>query len=407
MVRAIYSPFMLKKPIKFSIAIIGAGPAGTALALLLAGQGLRVALADRENPQNLLRPDHDGRTTAISFGSAQILDQAGVWQKMLQDAAPILDIRVVDGKSRFMAHFSHDLAGDQPMGHIVENWRMRRALYDAAQGHKNISYFAPEKILSIEEAPDGLHINLESGKNISCGLLTGADGRKSFVREWAGIETKIHDYGQTAIIATLAHQKPHHGVAFECFRAQGPLAILPMTDRGGLHRSSLVWNQRSDLAETLMKIDAEDFCDLLLQRFGDYLGAFRLLSPRAAYPLNLTRSAKIYAPRIALVGDAARGIHPIAGQGLNLGLRDVLELSKQIEHHASLGLPAHDRAVLESYAKARKADTSGMIAATHGLNWLYGVTHPAVKLLRGIGLHAVEKSPALKKRFVKRAMGVR
>ncbi len=391
---------------RFSIAIIGAGPVGTALALLLAAQGLRVALIDQQAPADFLRPDHDGRTTAISFGSAQILDQAGVWQNMLQDAAPILDIRVVDGKSRFMAHFSHDLAGDAPMGHIVENWRMRKALYDAAQGHKNISYLAPEKISSIAEIPDGPHINLESGKKISCDLLIGADGRKSFVREWAGIEAKIHDYGQTAIIATLAHEKPHNNVAFECFQAQGPLAILPMTDRGGMHRSSLVWNQRRDLAETLMKIDAEEFCDLLLQRFGDYLGAFRLLSGRAAYPLNLTRSEKIYANRVALIGDAARGIHPIAGQGLNLGLRDVLELSKQIEHHMSLGLPAHDRAVLEGYARARKADTFSMIAATHGLNWLYGIEHPAVKLMRGIGLHIVEKAPPLKKRFVKRAMGL-
>jgi 2-octaprenyl-6-methoxyphenol hydroxylase len=387
------------------IAIIGGGIAGKTSALLLAQSGFKITIIDRENPEKFKDPNFDGRTTALSFGSKKILEKINVWSKLAKSACPILDIRVTDGNSPLPLHFDHSEVGAEPMGHIIDNYVLRRVLYDAVEAQKNIQLCAPVNIQNLTRDELGVTIALENGDEIRASLLIGADGRKSMVRDWAGIAVKRWDYSHTAIVASLTHDKPHDNVAFERFLATGPLALLPMYDFKGKPASSLVWSESPETAKGLLEVEDDIFCALLKDRFGDWLGDFELIGKRYAFPLDFTHADYYVAERVALIGDAAHGIHPIAGQGLNLGLRDCDQLALHLAKGRDLGLDPGNYLWLKKYDKARRADVTSMCAVTDGLNRLFQVESAPISSLRKLGIGLVNKVLPLRHSFIRRAMG--
>ncbi len=389
--------------------VIGAGPVGAVQALLLANDGFSVAVIDHLDPKTAQSAAFDGRTTALSHGATQILKDAGVWQKLSKNAEPILDIDIIDSASPRVLRFDRKSAGGRAMGHIVLNLDLRKILYAALMAHKNIRAFMPQTIESIKSDAGAVSVELKSAKKdagtIRAPILIAADGRRSAVREQFGIASRRHNYGHYAVVATLSHQKPHRNIAYECFYPEGPLAILPMQKIRGKHCSSLVWSMRADAAKTLAEMDDAEFCQFLRERFGARLGDFACIGARQIFPITLNIAKQFYANRIALIGDAAHGIHPIAGQGLNLGLRDCASLAGILRQKRDLGLDPGSQTALREYDKSRAFDVTSMIAATHGLNWLFAQNHAGARILRGAGLRIVGAIPQLKSAFIKRAMG--
>lgn len=386
------------------ILIIGGGLVGGVCALHLAQAGLPVLLLDREDFKK--PPAMDGRTTAISFGSRKILAAIGVWEKLAEHANPIQHIAIHDGKARL--HFHHPA---QAMGHIVENWRLRQTIRRALQQAKNITIADKAVITALDASATGITLcyrsaGAEKNRILPGSLLIIADGRNSEWRKILNLHLRTHDYGQTAVIANVYHQIPHRDWAYECFLPSGPLALLPMADgENGRPQSSLIWTEHTARARALADLSADDFCALLQEKFGPDLGGFTLVTPRQSYPLQLLYTEGLAAPRMALIGDAAHALHPIAGQGLNLGLRDVENLTKTIATAAARGLDIGSGDVLKNYARTRQADIQSLIMATHGLNAVFGWQHPGLRLLRGLGLRAVDAVPGLKPFFIRRAMG--
>ena len=395
-----------QQPKPYDALIIGGGMVGTVAACLLAKNGLRVAVIDRADPKAVLDKNFDGRTIALSYGSIKILDMAGIWPKLSAKAEPIFHIHITDGYSPFRMDFHHDAVGPDAMGQIVLNQDLRAALFAAVKKNRNIDYCAPINIISTIHDAGGVSVATDDGKKYRAPLILAADGRKSSLRKNSGVDAFHHDYAHTAIIATMAHDKPHHNTAFECFHAMGPLALLPMPAIDGHpYCSSLVWSESPEAANELMRWPEDDFCDLLYEKFGPHLGELRIIRPRQAYPLNLIFAKKLYAPRMAFIGDAAHGIHPIAGQGLNLGLRDVEVIAPLIARQKKLGLDLGSDLLLRDYDRQRAFDTQSMIVATHGLNWLFAQKNPAIRLLRGVGMNIADRWPAFKNAAMRRAMG--
>jgi 2-octaprenyl-6-methoxyphenol hydroxylase len=428
------------------VLVAGGGMVGLALAVALAEAGLEVMVVDRLDPARQREEAFDGRSSAIARGSQQVLEVLDLWAGMAPAAAPILDIRISDGRpydtagpggrrpggaSALHLHFSSAELAEadtaRPLGYIVENTAIRRASLDRARtlskGHgtriespkidlPKIDLRAPGDIMEVTRRPGGVAARLADGTTVKARLLVAADGRRSAQREAAGIRAMEIDYGQTAIVATVAHEVPHEGVAHEHFLPSGPFALLPMTDaadeRGRpVHRSSLVWTERRALVPAMLALDEQAFAQELQRRFGDSLGRLSLWGGRRwSYPLSLLHAERYIDTRLALVGDAAHGIHPIAGQGLNLGLRDVAALAECIVDARRLGLDVGDATVLERYQRWRRLDTMALIAATDSLNRLFSNDLPPVRLLRDLGLAAVNQMPPLKRFFMRHAMGL-
>lgn len=383
------------------IVIIGGGLIGSAMALALAQAGLAVQLVEAKTRRDQLAPTFDGRTSAIAAGSVKILSALGVWQT-LQDTCPITDIRVCEQGGRHYVHYDYRDAGDEPFGHIVENRLLREALYRAVDETANINVHEPDKLAHYDASISELSATLESGKTLRSPLMLLADGKFSTSREMAGIEPNITEYGQTAIVATVHHEKPHEGLALEAFLPAGPFAMLPMTGK----RSNIVWTEKDAMAKHMLSLDDEAFLNEIKKRSGDHLGALTLAGPRHTYPLMLIRAESYTAQRVALIGDAGHGIHPIAGQGVNLGYRDVAVLAEMLVDQARLGLDLGDPALLRSYARRRAGDVGSMSVATDALNKLFSNDNPLLRRARDLGLGAVERMPTLKHFFMQRAMGL-
>lgn len=389
------------------VLIVGGGMVGLSLAASLGGAGLAVAVVDREDPGGALAAAYDGRAAAIAYGSRRVLEAAGVWKGMAGDAEPILDIRVSDGASPLFLHFDHHEVGEEPLGHIVENRATRRALHDRVGKIPGVKRHAPAELTGLETTAGAVEAALSDGSRITAPLLVAADGRNSALRRRAGIAVTAWRYKQTGIVCTMGHERPHRGIAHERFLPSGPFAVLPMTnDPEHGHRSSIVWTERAALAPAMMALDDKQFSAELAQRFGPWLGAVRVLGRRWSYPLALLNAERTIGDRLALVGDAAHAMHPIAGQGLNLGIRDVAALAEVLVDAKRLGLDLGSAGVLARYQRWRRVDAVVLLAATDILNRLFSNDIAPVRLARDVGLAAVNRLGPARRFFMRHSMGV-
>lgn len=410
-------------PLAVDVAIVGGGLIGATLAVALGSAGLRVVVVDRVPATVQLEATFDGRTTAIAHGSRRALEAIGLWRHIAAVAEPILDIRISDGRldpaggpapmSLLHLHFDHREVGRRggdaaPMGHIVENRHIRAALLRRLASLPSVSLLAPAEVAGATRGDGEARLTLVDGRTVRAPVLVSAEGRDSALRRQAGIGLQRAGYGQTAIVLTTEHELPHRGVAQEKFLPAGPFAILPMTDdpATGAHRASIVWTERADLVPALLRLPAADFHRELARRFGEHLGALRIVGPRFAYPLSVQAAERFSAPRLALVGDAAHGIHPIAGQGWNLGLRDAAALAEILVDAHRLGLDIGHASVLADYDRWRRVDGLSMIAATDSLNRLFSNDITPLRQVRDLGLAAVGRLPPLRRFFMRHAMGM-
>ncbi|HXF89117.1 MAG TPA: FAD-dependent monooxygenase [Xanthobacteraceae bacterium] len=408
------------------VLIAGAGFAGLALAIALRqglGETFAVTVADPALGR-AARPD--ARASAIAAAARRLLESIGVWEQVSDAAQPILDMAITDSRLNdtvrpTLLTFAGEVDDGEPFAHMVENTPLQAALKDKAQ--QNGVMLLPHAVIAFEHlrpsyAPhsgtlpeSGAHaagvssridVTCDDGSSISTRLLVAADGARSRVREQAGIKTVGWDYGQSAIVTTVAHERDHCGRAEEHFMPAGPFAILPLQGR----RCSIVWTEEARAAERIVALPAAEFHAELERRFGLHLGELRVVEQPRSFPLGLHVARSFVAERIALVGDAAHVIHPIAGQGLNLGLRDVAALAEAVADAARLGLDIGGADVLDRYQRWRRFDTMAMGIATDGLNRLFSNESDALRLVRDIGLGLVERAPALKNFFIREAAGL-
>ena len=389
---------------RFDLLVIGGGLTGLAVACAAAGEGVRVLVVERASPTATVAPPFDGRVTAIAPGSRRLLEAIGVWKALAADAQPILDIEVGERDSPLSVHYDHRQVGDEPLGHIVENRLIRMALLARADALAGASLVmaAPDQVARLDRRGAAVTVRLESGLVAQAALCVVAEGRQSLTRAGAGIGVMRWDYDQTGMVATIAHALPHDGLATERFYASGPFAILPMTGR----RSSIVWAAENRLARDLIGLEDAQFLDELADRFDDRLGVLELVGPRWHYPLSMVQAERYTAARLALVGDAARAIHPIAGQGWNLALRDVAALAELVIDAKRLGLDLGAGHVLQRYERWRRFDSLALIAITDGLNRLFANNLLPLRLIRELGLGMVDRITPLKGFFMRHAMGV-
>ncbi len=385
------------------LLIAGGGLTGLLLGVACAGAGLAVAIVDRQDPAVLLADDFDGRSSAIGYGSHKVLDAIGLWPDIAPEAEPIREIRVADDDSPLFLHYDHrELGTGAPLGYIVENRILRRALTDRLRSIPSLVFLAPLAVASVSTTAFGTTTALSNGRQIRARLVAAADGRESPLRCAAGIQTVQWRYPQTGIVTTVRHRRPHHGIAVEHFMRAGPFAILPMTG----NRSSIVWTERAELAPRIVALSEAAFAAELAARFGDFLGPVEPIGPRWTYPLALLLAERYVATRLALVGEAAHTIHPIAGQGLNLGIRDVAALAELVIDARRLGLDIGQETVLLRYQQWRRFDALALAMVTDGLNRLFSNSLPPLQLARDIGLAAVNRLPPLKRLLMRDAMGI-
>jgi 2-octaprenyl-6-methoxyphenol hydroxylase len=385
------------------LLIAGGGLVGLLLGIACAGAGLTVAIVDREDPARMLGADFDGRASAIAYGSHQVLEALGLWPRIAAAAEPIREIRVADGGSpQFVHYHPRDLGTDAPLGYIVENQLLRRALIEAAQALPKLSLLAPLAVERVEASRLGANAVLSDGRRFRARLVAAADGAASPLRRAARIRTLEWRYPQIGIVTTVRHARPHRGIAVEHFFTAGPFAILPMTE----NRSSIVWTERAELAPRLASVADDAFAAELAARFGDFLGTVEPIGPRWTYPLGLMLAARYAATRLALVGEAAHLIHPIAGQGLNLGVRDVAALAELVIDRRRLGLDIGDDALLRRYEQWRRFDAFVLAAVTDGLNRLFSNRIAPLRLARDFGLAVVDRLPPVKRFLMRDAMGI-
>ena len=391
----------MTETLRTDLVVVGGGLVGLSLGHALAAAGLDVAVVDREAPAVAANDAYDGRAFAISYGSRRILEGLDLWPEMGPHAAPILDIRVTDGPSTLFLHYDHREVGEEPLGHIVESRFVRRALLGRLGDRPRLKLIAPETVTRLEHGKSGAVAYLGDGRRIEARLAVAADGRTSPIRKAAGIGVLEWDYEQTAIVCTVALARPHDGVAHERFLPAGPFALLPLPG----DFSSVVWTERREVAPAMMKLDDDAFSAAMTRRFGDALGPLRVVGRRWSYPLGLLVAERLNAERLALVGDAAHSIHPLAGQGLNLAIRDVAALAEVVVDAHRLGLDIGSADVLDRYAGWRRLDTLALLAVTDGLNRLFSNDIGPLKLARDLGLAAIDRLPAVKRLFMRHAMG--
>jgi 2-octaprenyl-6-methoxyphenol hydroxylase len=389
---------------KTDLVIGGAGFAGLALAIALRqglGEAFAVTVVD---PALAAAPSKDPRASAIAAAARRLFETIGVWNAVAGEAQPMLDMVITDSKlddavrPTFLS-FGGDVEEGEPFAHMVENRHLIDALVAKAK-ELGVDLRAGT-VNDFENTANAIGVRLGDGEAVAARLLVGADGAKSKIREQAGIATHGWNYDQSAIVCTVAHERDHNGRAEEHFLPAGPFAILPLKGK----RSSIVWTETAREAERIVALPDDEFHDELEKRFGLHLGDIEVIGPRRAFPLGLFTARTFIAERLALIGDAAHIIHPIAGQGLNMGLRDVAALAEAIADAARLGLDIGAADVLERYQRWRRFDTMTMGVATDGLNRLFSNSSDVLRLARDLGLGVVERLPALKRVFIREAAG--
>jgi 2-octaprenyl-6-methoxyphenol hydroxylase len=394
------------------VCIVGAGPVGGTLACRLAMAGVATAIVDRAPLPPMEHPAFDGRAYAIAAGPRRLLEAAGLWEKLPEPTCPILDIRVTDGRvgraaSPLHLHFATSDLGETagPFGWMVEARSLRVALNAHMSTLPTLHLFAPAEA-RVERHPDGAIVRVTGGPEIACRLVIAAEGRRSALRSEAGIPVTTLPYGQTGIVCAVAHERPHHNVALEHFLPSGPFAQLPMCGTTGAPNvSAIVWTERDRLAQIILGLDDARFAREIGRRLGDHLGTVRPIGRRWSYNLAALIAHRYVDTRLALVGDAAHGIHPIAGQGLNLGFRDVEVLAGLLIEAVGAGADPGAPALLARYQRQRRPDNLAMLLATDALDRLFSNNSRVMRLARDLGIAAVDRAAPLKRLFMRQAMG--
>ena len=389
------------------VLIAGGGLNGPALALALAGAGLSVTVIDAAPAQRRAGDAFDGRAYALALASQKLLAALGIWPAVADQAQPINDVKAFDGRpgegaAPFFLHFDSRELDQKPVGYMLEDRFLYRAFLAAMQADPRITLISETSVVAQEVLPGSIRVTLSNGESLSGRVLIGADGRRSGVAERAGIGREGWGYGQTALVAALAHEKPHDGIAYQLFMPNGPLAILPLTG----NRSSIVWSETEANAAVIAKLSDDDFMELVRPRFGDFLGKISLVGPRFSYPLNLTLARAYAADRVALVGDAAHGVHPIAGQGLNLGLRDVAALAEVLIGAMRRGEDIGSIHTLERYQLWRRFDATTLALGMDTVNKLFSNDNPILRAGRDLGMGIVQAIGPLRRGFMRQAAGL-
>ena len=399
--------FNISSPRKITtnIAIVGGGLIGLSLALGLARLGYDCVLIEKATPQSLNANHFDGRATALSPTSRNLYTRLGVWSQIHRHAQPIHDILVSDGNTRQQTassflHFAQKNADHEAVGYFVENRYLRRIL-SKNLGETAIKTLFSRQVQTMQNTGSTTQLLLDNGQIISCRLVLACDGRHSPLRHMAGISCFGWAYPQSAIVTTVAHELPHHGIAHEYFLPAGPFAILPI--RGNY--SSLVWTERHESAKAIIQSEQEIFNGLIGERFGPIYGQTSAIGPRWRYPLSLNLARRLIAKNLALIGDSAHVIHPIAGQGFNLGLRDVATMLDILCENQQSGLAANDPTMLARYENWRRFDIFNLALATDGLNRLFSNPHKIIRALRLIGMMAAGRIGFLRKFLMREASG--
>ncbi|HKU64059.1 MAG TPA: UbiH/UbiF/VisC/COQ6 family ubiquinone biosynthesis hydroxylase [Rhizomicrobium sp.] len=403
---------------RVDVLISGGGMVGLPLGLALAQGGLKTVIVDAAPVGQVLDPAFDGRVSALAYASVRMLGALGVWGKLAPNAQPIREILVTDGQagkpaSPFSLHFDAQEVGAEALGHIAENRHIRAALFQAVEGCANLELLAPAAVKALEVEAGGAIALLADGEEIAASLVIAADGRESPLRAQMGVQIIGWSYPQTGIVATVEHDKPHNGVAYEHFLPSGPFAILPMTPASSseavgqykANRSSLVWTEAKTKAPALLALDEAGFNEELARRFGAHLGATRSAGPRWSYPLSFHLARDFVKPRFALAGDCAHGIHPIAGQGLNLGLKDAAALAEVLLDSARLGRDIGALDTLKRYERWRRFDSFALAASTDALNRLFSNDIAPLRHLRDLGLGIVDSIGPARRFFMRHAGG--
>jgi len=386
------------------VIILGGGLVGLTLAAALDASGLTAILVDPADPDTRLDAKFDGRTSAVSSSSKRMLDTIGVSDFFPEVGNPIRAIRASDGLSPGGLTFEPGEDGE-PLGWMHENRHLRAALRARAEAGKHLWLMWKAKAAHIQRDTHGVMASLADGRKLYAPLLVAAEGRNSPTREAAGIRVARWKYEHAAIVSVLRHERPHEDVAYEIFYPAGPFALLPMTDDAGTHRSAIVWSLAKDDAPGMLSLSDADFAAEAEVAMGGFLGKITLAAPRSSYPLGFHHAARITDQRLALIGDAAHAIHPIAGQGLNLGFRDVAALAQVLVEAARLGLDLGDSTVLDRYQRWRSLDTMLVAAATDTLTRIYGVRGKTASAVRRFGMGLIDRIGPVKNRLMAEARG--
>jgi len=390
------------------ILIVGGGLNGPALALALAQGGMRVTVVDARAAPARAEAGFDGRTYSLAIASKRLLSMIGVWDAVADKVQPILQIKASDGlagtgPAPFFLTFDHTEIEEGPMGFMLEDRHLYAAFLAAMHASKNITLLSGETVVAQAATASGATVTLASGTRLTTRLIVGCDGRGSGTATRAGIMRQGWGYDQTALVTAIHHELPHNGVAHQYFMPGGPLAILPL--HGG-HHSSIVWSEDTAMANAIQALPDADYLAALRPRFGDFLGDITLAGARFTYPLSLSLAQSFTAPRVALVGDAAHGVHPIAGQGLNLGLRDVAALAQVVIEAARRGEDFASPDVLVRYQRWRRFDATALALGMDTVNRLFSNDNPMLRTARDLGMGIVNAVPALRRTFIRQAAGL-
>ena len=390
-----------------NILIVGGGLSGPILALALAQAGLKVTVIDTLEQKVRKNAAFDGRSYAVALTSQRLLSGTGVWDVVADHSQPILEIKVTDGRagegpSPFFMHFDHAEIEEGPMGYMVQDRFLRRALLDAMNRTNGVTHISGQTVTNQVVTSSEANVTLNSGKVVHGALIVGADGRSSGTASRAGIKRSGWGYDQTALVCAIAHEKPHHGIAHQFFMPPGPLAILPLPG----NVSSIVWSETAKNAAAFSALSDNEYVTMLRPRFGDFLGEINLAGKRFTYPLSLSLALNLAADRVALIGDAAHGVHPIAGQGLNAGMRDIAALAEVIIDANRRGEDIGSPNVLGRYEQWRRFDNTTLAIATDTFNRLFSNDNAGLRGLRDIGMGIVNAIPGLRRSFIREAAGL-
>jgi 2-octaprenyl-6-methoxyphenol hydroxylase len=400
------APILKVMKIDSDLIIVGGGLNGPALALAAAQGGLSSTVIDALPVDDRKARGFDGRSYALALTSQRLLSAIGLWDGLADNAQPMLEIKVTDGRagegpSPFFLQFDHAEIEEGPMGYLVEDRYLRRAFLDAMEAEPLITLRHQERVVA-QDTSDGASVTLASGEVLKGRVLIGSDGRRSGTAERAKIKRTGWGYGQTALVCAIEHETPHGGIAHQFFMPSGPLAILPLTG----NRSSIVWSETEDNAKRINALEDADYLNALRPAFGDFLGEIKLAGARFTYPLNLTIANSFIGARLALIGDAAHGVHPIAGQGLNAGLRDVAALAEVMIMAVRRGEDIASPLVLERYQQWRRFDTATLAVATDTFNRLFSNDNPILRMGRDLGMGLINSVPSLRRNFMREAAGL-